>query len=91
MAVNRYTVGTRVRLTCTFKVGATPTDPTAQVCIVEEPDADQEEPTVVKDSTGVYHADFTPTQKGEHIYRWVGTGACEAASEASFMADSRVV
>jgi hypothetical protein len=91
MAVNRYTVGQLIRLTGTFRVGGVLTDPTTVVCTVEQPDATLTLPTVVQDSTGVYHADVAPTQKGEHIQRWVGTGGCQAASEASVMVDSRVV
>jgi len=41
---------------------------------------------VVKDGTGVYHADIPVTRAGIHRFRWVGTGAVAAASEGSFIA-----
>lgn len=39
---------------------------------------------VVKESTGVYHVDYTIIVSGKHFYRWEGTGALVSASEASF-------
>jgi hypothetical protein len=39
---------------------------------------------VVKDGTGVYHADITPVASGPHVFRWEGTGAVVAAAEGTF-------
>lgn len=36
---------------------------------------------VVKDSTGVYHADITLVRAGRLRYRWQGTGTVTAAAE----------
>lgn len=46
---------------------------------------------VVKDSTGVYHADIPVTEPGLHHFRWEGTGAVVAASEGSFSVSSAFV
>jgi hypothetical protein len=43
---------------------------------------------VVKDSTGVYHADIPVTQPGLYEYRWVGTGTVAAAAEGTFTVES---
>lgn len=39
---------------------------------------------VVKDSTGLYHADIPTTLAGRHYFRWKGTGAVAAAEESYF-------
>lgn len=39
---------------------------------------------IVKDSTGVYHADIPVVVKGLHYARWIGTGTVAAASEITF-------
>ncbi len=39
---------------------------------------------VVKDSTGVYHADIPVTEPGTHYFRWEGEGAIVTAEESTF-------
>lgn len=46
---------------------------------------------VVKDSTGVYHADILVTEPGLHYFRWEGTGAVVAAAEGTFSATSEFI
>lgn len=46
---------------------------------------------VVKDSTGVYHADIPVTEPGLHHFRWEGTGAVVAAAEGTFSVQSEFV
>lgn len=41
---------------------------------------------VVKDSTGIYHADIPVSAEGVHYYRWEGTGTVAAAEEGYFTA-----
>jgi hypothetical protein len=41
---------------------------------------------VVKDSTGLYHADIPVTKAGRHYFRWEGDGTVTAAEEGSFLA-----
>lgn len=43
---------------------------------------------IVKDSTGVFHADITVVAPGLHYYRWAGMGAVVAAEEGTFSAKS---
>ena len=43
---------------------------------------------IVKDSTGVYHADIAVVAAGLHYFRWEGTGAVVAAEEGTFSAES---
>ena len=88
MAINSYPVGQLVRLTATFKVGATLTNPTTVTASLKDPDAVVTNPGTSNPSTGVFTADVTPTKKGRHAYRFVGTGACVAACEGEFNARS---
>lgn len=67
------------KLTNTFKVDGTPTDPTGISLIVTDPEdavttytfADTQ---ITKTSTGVYTKDITCDKAGEWTYEWVGTG-----------------
>lgn len=88
---NIYDVGDKIRLSCTFTSGITPTDPTTVTCKVKEPDGTITSGTlaggqVIKDDTGDYHYDHTIDQGGRHWYRWEGTGTVVAAAEADFYA-----
>ncbi len=38
---------------------------------------------VIRDSLGNFHFDLDLTESGDWYYRWIGTGACVAASEAT--------
>ena len=40
---------------------------------------------VIKDSTGNYHIDVSVATYGVWRYRWIGTGAAQAAAEAEFL------
>jgi hypothetical protein len=91
MAITSYTVGQLVRASATFKVGAAPTDPTSVTATHKDPNGVLTSLTVVNDGTGLRHADLTPATKGRHVVRWVGTGACVAACETQFNAESEVV
>jgi hypothetical protein len=83
---NIYDVGDKIRLSCAFTSGSTPTDPTAVTVKVKEPDGTITTGTVVKDDTGDYHYDWTIDQAGRHWYRFEGTGTVVAAAEADFWA-----
>lgn len=86
MAIATYTVGQPVRITATFKVGSTLTNPTTVTVQVKDPDGAITTPAATNDSTGVYHVDITPAKKGRYAYRVAGTGACIAAAEGEFNA-----
>ena len=91
MPINSYTVGQLVRATAAFRVGSTLTNPSTVTATHKDPNGVLSNLTVVNDSTGNYHADVTPATKGRHVVRWVGTGACVAACETQFNAESEVV
>jgi hypothetical protein len=91
--VNEYHVGDLVRLTATFTNAAgSATDPTTVTCLVKlrhvHGAATQSYTyaggTVIKDATGVYHVDVSPTTEGTWDYRWIGTGTVQAADEGAF-------
>lgn len=85
--MKQYTAGTAIRLSVAFTVVATaaPVDPTTVTGKVRKPDGSNVTLTVVKDSTGNYHADFTPSDLGMHTYELAGTGAAEAVYIGRFL------
>ena len=84
---NIYLIGNVVRLTANFSVAGTATDPSpAPVCTVKAPGGGTSTPSVTKSATGVYFADFTPTEAGLHTYRWAGEGTAKSAAETTFFA-----
>lgn len=94
--MNAYTLGTQVRLSATFTVSGTATDPTAVTFKIREPDATVTtyvygtDAELVKSSTGVYYVDYTTAAEGIHAWRMVGTGTVIAAEEQQFtVRDSR--
>jgi hypothetical protein len=86
MAINSYTVGQPVRVSATFKVGSSPTNPTAVTVSVKDPAGTVTTPSATNDGTGLYHVDVTPATKGRYAYRFAGSGACVAAAEGEFNA-----
>lgn len=79
-----YDIGDDVILQGVYTVNGAPTNPTAAVCKVAQPDGSEVTVTVAQISTGVYEGTFTPTQSGQHWYRFTGTGAAKAAGESYF-------
>lgn len=89
--MNSYDIGDLVQVTATFKNAAgAPTDPTTVACEVRDPAGNTTTPPTSKASTGVYTAnvDLTAAKAGVWWYRFVGTGACQAAEEASFYVEA---
>ena len=90
--MNRYHVGTLVRVSVTFKVSGTATDPTTVTVKVKKPNGAKlsyvygTDPEVVKDATGEYHADVLTTVTGHYHYRWEGTGTAHVAGGKVFYA-----
>ena len=70
-------------ITITNAAGA-PANATAVVCTVTAPDGTSSTPTVTTSSTGLYDADFTPSQFGRHVVRWVATGTNASAFTDEF-------
>ncbi len=92
MATNEYDIGDSVRMKATFKSLDTGlvADPTVITFKLKVPDGTVStkvygvDGEIVKDSTGVYHWDFTTLAKGKHHWRVTGTGAVIAAGEGLF-------
>lgn len=65
-------------------------DPTTVSLSVKKPDGTIDGPftfagaQVVKESVGIYHFDYTPATRGHYLYRWISTGAGQAAGVGSF-------
>jgi hypothetical protein len=77
------------RLTNTFTVAGTPTDPTTVTLTVTSPSGTAASYTyaaaeVEKVSTGVYRKDVTCSEAGEWSYKWVGTGSATDTEAGSF-------
>ena len=88
---NDFDIGDLVKLDAKFvdEDGAL-TDPTATTFSIKVPAGTVTTYTygvtadIVRDSTGLFHLDYSPTAEGIHYYRFVGTGACQTAEEKPF-------
>lgn len=84
-----------IRFKATFKdLSGVVTDPTAVTLRITKPATDPviytygTDAELIKDSTGVYHMDFSCEIVGEHKYRWRGTGAVQIAIRDNFFVDA---
>ena len=77
-----YEVGTPYRsvLSVVDDTG-NPVNAASAVLTVTLPDGTTATPSVANDSTGEYHADYTFTQEGLHIFSWVTTGPGTAQTD----------
>jgi hypothetical protein len=85
-----YQMGMAVKMSCTFTVSSTNTDPTTVTLEITDPNGTQTDytyagGTVDKDATGIYSKTITPNLAGYWKYRFVGTGACIAANSFKFV------
>lgn len=83
-----YDLNDSTRPTVTFTVSDVATDPTTVTLTVIPPDKTPltytyAGATITKSSTGVYYKDISLNQRGIWYFRFVGTGACEAAVEGT--------
>jgi hypothetical protein len=83
---NKYHKGNSTRISCPFTVNNVLTDPTTVTLTVKKPDASSTSYTygaseIQKASTGNYYKDIELDQEGIWLYRWEGTGDCNAVSE----------
>ena len=94
---NTYDMGDLVRVSVIFKnIAGTVTDPTTVTLKYRNPAGTVTAWTVtagqiVKDSTGNYHADISPTTAGVWQYKWTGTGAVQAVEELSFAVKNSLI
>lgn len=81
-----YDVGDLVRLTAVFRDLTTGqlADPTTVELRVRANGVTTVYDDTVRDSTGTYHRDVTITKSGPTDYRWIGTGAVQAAALGRF-------
>ena len=87
-----YTLGTLVRVSATWTVSGTPTDPSTVVLrYIHEGQNGEMVDTylgpgslIVRDSAGTFHADIDPDGLGDWRYRWEGGGAAKAAADGEF-------
>ena len=91
MAQNTFTVGLKVRVSGTAKVGTTATDPTITRFKFRKSETGTvttyvyiTDAQLVRDSAGAFHVDLSLDTPGVWYYRWEGTGTCEAALEGAF-------
>jgi hypothetical protein len=82
---NSYNLGTAVKVSCTFTVSSTNTDPTTISLTVTSPSGvattyTYAGGTVDKDATGVYSKTITPDARGLWKYAFTGTGTCIAGN-----------
>jgi hypothetical protein len=83
---NEYYIGQTIRITGTFSVAGTPTDPDTVTLTVKNPAGDETEYTyaaaqVAKSSTGVYYANVQLNKAGRWVYQWEGSGAVPASTQ----------
>lgn len=84
-----YTLGETVRLTTTFKVGTTPTDPTTIELTIGDAAGTPSTYTyagleISRSGAGVYYKEVVPDTAGTWLGRWVGAGDVDAIEEVEF-------
>ncbi len=89
-----YDIGDLVRVSGTFQVGGSDTDPTAVTIKHLDPSGNLTtwlyltDPEVIRDAVGQFHADIDIDEAGQWWYRFEGTGAAQAAGEETFFVDT---
>ncbi len=84
-----YQPGDTVRLSTTFTVSGTLTDPSAVTLTVQAPDGTATsyvyltDAEVVKDATGTFHADIVFATAGIWTWKWLGTGTAAGVDEGT--------
>jgi hypothetical protein len=76
--MNRYKPGSSFRVSLTSLLTGLYTDPSNSVVTMFLPDKSSTAGTPIKDSTGLWHADFlipATTPPGTGYYRWQSSGA----------------
>jgi hypothetical protein len=96
MAIESFTVGSKVRCGVTFRNDSKAVDdPTTVVFRVEPPTADAYHLTfgvdsaVVREGQGLYHIDLIVAEAGDWHWSVEGTGNVEALKEAVFVGRTR--
>ena len=85
-----YVVGDLIRVSVTYQVGSTRTDPTIVTFKWKNPAGTTTtwiyltDNQVVRDGVGEFHADVSVTAAGTWNVRWEGTTAAQGAAQTSF-------
>lgn len=84
-----FDIGDKIRITGTFTLADTNTDPTAVTLKVKDPSGSIDTYTyagssVTRSAAGVYYKDISLDEAGDWYYRWIGTGTVETAEEERF-------
>lgn len=93
-----YDVGDKLRITATFTVASTNTDPTTITMQHKDPSGNTTSKTyaadpteVVKSATGIYYYDLTFDEAGTWYVKWTGTGTVVAVDEIALEAKATVI
>jgi hypothetical protein len=87
-----YTTGNQIRLGVVFKnQQGRPTNPTSVIVRVKNPNNVIVDYTGVQSAIGTFYYVATANIVGTWYYRWIGTGAVQAAAEQSFIITSAFV
>jgi len=85
---NAYDIGDQVRITSTFQISGTDTDPTTVTFKFKKPGASSTtswvygvDAQVKKTAIGIYYVDLDLDTAGSWSYRWEGTGTVVAAQQ----------
>lgn len=96
--INVYDIGDLVRITGDLATAAgVAIDPTALVCKVLSPAGTTTTYTYgttafpIRDGTGEYHVDVTPTEEGDWYYSFTSTGTGQAMDDGSFRVRAKAI
>lgn len=81
------TTGTRKRVTATFTLDGTATDPGAVTVKVLSPDGVTTSPTATKQVTGVWYVDVDLDDPGPWVIRFTGTAPVVSAAETTILVE----
>ena len=81
----KFILGTKATVTCSFKVAGVLTNPSSVQVRVLNPDGIETTPTPGLISTGIWGVDVVLDVEGEWQVRFQGTGAVQVAAETTLV------
>ena len=87
-----YDVGDLIRISASFVVSSSAADPTSLQLSVYGPGGSVRHiygtsASLIKDSTGIYHLDYSAASSGPYSYMWAASGNAEGAQQGFFSVD----
>ena len=87
-----YDVGDLIRISASFAVSGSNTDPTSLQLAVYAPSGSVlhvygSSASLIKSATGIYYLDYPAGVIGPHTYRWAASGTAEGAQQGAFTVD----